>query len=456
MKKLFTIALLLFAVSAQSATWTIWTMTVTNGTTTNDSYTIKGNTRQGATNRTSTTFLTNAAPTWATTNIFSQFGGWRVPGVLITNTGPTNIIFEGYDIVMTASNFAVLSSNGYSPATNLWTLMFPFTSYAVGLRGTNANQLVGLITNATEQWPTNATPLANYATRSNTWLVGPIITNGAANGFALTNFTGTGTNLLLSNSIAHSLKLTNASGTFTSSTAVEWALTNATLVNATGSIHKPVLYSGGSGQEVIVTNTSGNSPAIYLDQSYADAGAGIGVRFGGVLYWGLSFDTNEAAIYSASGNLITMSAGHVYIGDAAFPITAQGVLQPLAITNGIYRGTNDWNGDLSVTSHAYSSVVNRPGANTAIPIGTNMTVELSGATAFADIHSFENRRAGYEFTAIFSGQVTNVIVNQSGSEGTAALRITTGTGGNITQTNNPAWARFRKRSGDWLVLERSN
>jgi hypothetical protein len=47
-------------------------------------------------------------------------------------------------------------------------------------------------------------------------------------------------------------------------------------------------------------------------------------------------------------------------------------------------------------------------------------------------------------------------VNQSGSEGTAALRITTGTGGNITQTNNPAWARFRKRSGDWLVLERSN
>jgi hypothetical protein len=429
-----TLLAFLFAFTASAATWTEWTMVVTNGTTTNDAYSIGATVRRGATNRTATTFTTNASPRWATTNILSQFGGWRVTGVLITNTGPTNIVFSGFGLIMTASNFCTLSSNGISSGTNTWSIDAPVEMFPTSLRTSNGNQIVYYMTNASAVLPTNAAPLSQFATRSNTWMVGAH----------------------LSNSVAQGLQLTNASGKFTNSVAVEWAMTNTTLVNATGSIHKPILYSGGSGEEVIITNTSGNSSSLYLDQSNDEAGAGIGVRFGGDLYWGFSFDTNEFALYSASGNLITLSAGHVYLGDAAFPITAQGVLQPLAITNGIYRGTNVWNGDVSYPSHSYSSMGNTPGINRLIPTGTNVIVELSGATTISHIGSFENTRVGKMFRVIVSGQVTNVILNQDLGEATAALRITTGTGGNVTQTNNPAWFDLLKRSGDYLLLERSN
>lgn len=137
--------------------------------------------------------------------------------------------------------------------------------------------------------------------------------------------------------------------------------------------------------------------------------------------------------------------------------TFSGVATFGSISNNTVTGTNNWNGDVSYSSSSYGSLVDSPGNNlsSGITIGTNYVVELSGAANIANICSFPSRRIGYEFRAIFSGAITNLIVHNSGAEGTSALRINTGTGGNITQTNQPAWATFRKRSTDWLLLEHS-
>ena len=147
--------------------------------------------------------------------------------------------------------------------------------------------------------------------------------------------------------------------------------------------------------------------------------------------------SNDATIYGAiTGNSVNANGGSL----GAMTVV----------------GTNNLNGTVLTLAGTYSSLVDSPGNNTAIDIGTNTVVEMSGSTQTANICSFAARDVGLEFKIIVSGATNVVIVNNSGAEGTTTRRITTGTGASLTLTNNPVWAKFRKRSAGYLLLEHSN
>jgi hypothetical protein len=125
----------------------------------------------------------------------------------------------------------------------------------------------------------------------------------------------------------------------------------------------------------------------------------------------------------------------------------------LAADSQLY-GTNIWHGDLSVTSHTYTSLVN--GDNSNVEIGTNYMAQLSGGTTTVNLHSFGLKREGIIVDVYLTGATNYVIYNESGTEGTATRRIVTGTGGNLTLTNAPSFLRVYRGPTRWYVMSRSN
>ncbi len=123
-------------------------------------------------------------------------------------------------------------------------------------------------------------------------------------------------------------------------------------------------------------------------------------------------------------------------------------------SNITHTGTNNWNGDIAFEARANTSQAN--GNNAGVVLGTNVLINLSGATTVATNTGFVAERAGSYHILFFDGAGTNVFLNESGVDTTSANRIITGTGGSITMTNQPAWAKVIYRSSRWYLLDHSD
>lgn len=151
----------------------------------------------------------------------------------------------------------------------------------------------------------------------------------------------------------------------------------------------------------------------------------------------------------------TTATNQIRLGTTKHTVSIPGVLQAASTTNSVMRGTNKWDGDLELTRRANSSPVN--GDNSGVVLGTNVVISITGPTTIGAYAGFSAERGDSFHFVRFSGAITNIIRNQSGLEATAANRIITGTGADLSLTNEPSWIQLiRNGSSDrWEVIAHS-
>lgn len=273
-------------------------------------------------------------------------------------------------------------------------------------------------------------------------------------------------------------------GTLQTPTLISPSLSNATIFGNT-TITGATLNLIGSGVNNFISLTATSTiaavgPIFYMARengitNAVDAGDVLGLI--GFTGWGTTAQKVGARIRaipmetftdSTAGTILlfettpsgsTTPVGRLHIGNDGF-ITLSNMLQVVvAVTNLTVAGTNKWQGDLSYSRYSNSGIIN--GNNSGILIGTNVVVELSGGTTIAQYAGFVASRDGDYRIVRMSGAVTNVIVDANdpiwSPDGTAARRITTGTGGALLLTNQPSWIKmmYRTASTSWEVLDHS-
>ncbi len=123
----------------------------------------------------------------------------------------------------------------------------------------------------------------------------------------------------------------------------------------------------------------------------------------------------------------------------------------LAATNSIFRGTNIISGDLSFTRLNVTSIAN--GNNSGLLFGTNTNIKISGPSAAFTFCGISGGRDGKVYRVTKTNSFTWTIANDSGTDPVAANRILTGTGADITVTNNPGtvWFYYDSEAARWNV-----
>jgi hypothetical protein len=146
------------------------------------------------------------------------------------------------------------------------------------------------------------------------------------------------------------------------------------------------------------------------------------------------------------------TTNQIRLGTSSDTISAPGIYAAPVTTNATLRGTNIINGRVDFTSRANTALAN--GNNAGVVLGTNVYVRLSGNTASATINGIAAEFDGSWHIAEFSNPVNSLIIaDNSGTDPTAANRIRTGTGADVTFTNNPVVLQFIYNASDarWKI-----
>lgn len=474
-KLLLAFAFLACFVRAHAATYSSITLTFTNIPTNGCTFTIDSTTVSW-TNAplNSTTWIQTNGIAGSATNLVRRLGA-QWPQYLAKQTNGTNVIIAGLGVTFGISgNYGFLVTNT-TTATNRWLVDLPFDNNFETNRTNTADALIyGLGKYArTNAFPANSQAMTNFVGLTNQQvLFNKKLTNAIAKGgtndtVAITNApTIGGSNAYLVVVFARDVTASNVVLQSISSAygnlgfLTNGALFGTALTNAVGTIIAPLIHTIGDediGDVLTITNSGAEPGIIFHNSDDEFGGAGMVFKFGGATYWSIISNTNEFAIGSESlGTLIGVNGTNVLVGAVG------SLIQLAAEAHGSsYFGTLARIGTLHPTNLIGSNLLQRfvsaagsytslvDGNNAGLPTGTNLVLELSGGSTISQIAGFSATIDGDEFEARFTGAITNWIVNESGSafstDATAANRIKTGTGGDITQTNQPAWARFRYR-----------
>jgi hypothetical protein len=443
------LALLLSSALANAAYVAI-NVTFTNAPVTGNTFTRNGSTATWTNAPINTaSWITTNGVTGSATNLMLWLTA-NYPSLNTRMTTASNIYVAGTDLALSLTGaYATLTTNS-QPTTNWHSLLIPWDTQPYSTNRTNdANELIyGLNKYATTNaFSEGAAALANHVSLVATQIVkNKILTNstvqgGSASNVTLVNIaTASGTIGSLTNGILQSTKLTNASGTLN---GIE--VSNAIV------------------QSLVVTN-----PTAYGSVSVNESTGNLGYASLGALVWYWVADTNGAfwlentdngdvpfrlSASSGGGTTFTLplavsNSASITLGLTASNVVAQTAL--VATNVSIGAGTNYWRGDISVSPRLYTSLVN--GDNTDLDYGTNAAIYASGGTTTVNLHSFVEGRTYQRFRMRMSGATNHIIFNESGTEGTAGRRITTGTGGNLTLTNQPTWAEFEYTGSRWEVV----
>jgi len=151
-------------------------------------------------------------------------------------------------------------------------------------------------------------------------------------------------------------------------------------------------------------------------------------------------------------NATSTTTNQIRLGTSSDKISAPGTYDAPVTTNATLRGTNIVNGRVDFTSRANTALAN--GNNAGVVLGTNVYVRLSGNTASATICGISAGQDGSWHIAEFANPVNSLIIaDNSGTDPTAANRIRTGTGADVTFTNNPVVLQFIYNASDarWKI-----
>lgn len=493
MRKILSILFLCFAANAFAASEYITaTMTITNSTLTNSVYYLNGNERLGSSNRTATTWVTNASPMYTATNIFSQLGTWPVSGVIVSNLNTNVLTFKGFGLTLVASNltgasysnFCELTFTTNTIATNTYALIVPPTALPASARASNGSYVVSYVNFATNAVDTNAAALTNYISigpqaqeaSNKIWNASRFV-NGSVSNSILTNIGRANiTNLASTNIYAHSnytammtvgggASITNlsspgsglaseklgagsvASGDLSiafgnSATATNensLAIGVATLVGGRNAI--------GIGYNAVVPTEGTNGVAIGVEAAVSSVG-GIAIGESAVV---AANHTNSVAIGAGS---VTTGTNQIVLGGSSHHVTVAGEFRGVRLTNVVTRGTNVINARVDFTSRANTSLVD--GYNTAIVLGSNVYVKLSGPSGAYTNTGFAAELDGSFHIVEFDNPANNftILDNTTANGEVAANRIRTTTGGLLNFTNNPVILPFIYNATDskWKLM----
>ena len=199
--------------------------------------------------------------------------------------------------------------------------------------------------------------------------------------------------------------------------------------------------SSAFGQDTLATSVQGTA--------IGNSAAASGGRSTSVGYGASAAHTNSSAFGQFA---TTTTTNEVVLGTANELVHVPGRIEGAVSTNGTLRGTNIINGRVDFTSRANTALAN--GNNAGVVLGTNVYVRLSGNTASATINGIAAEQDGSWHIAEFSNPVNSLIIaDNSGTDPTAANRIRTGTGADVTFTNNPVVLQFIYNASDarWKI-----
>jgi len=199
-----------------------------------------------------------------------------------------------------------------------------------------------------------------------------------------------------------------------------------------------------------------------------------GVRTTNAAFWGIPYMRGNLS-WAAGSNLVEDSASDFWNFNTGAAANTNTTARLRDLTNGVAayvstnwipqsRGSNNlWGGTNTVKgSLAYSPgfITTLANGNNRLVVGTNAYLRASGMTTTGGIISMAKDASGTPpedgFICVIriQGQTSLTIANESGSEATASLRITTGTGGTLTSTNNPAYLHtiYNGTAQRWEVI----
>lgn len=363
-------------------------------------------------------------PTPTRTNIFTLL--LDALSAYATNRAPTNAFFLSL-YVSTSGDVQVLLNDALTNGAVLGSHVVNsiFNGGALSNRVSNAGTLVGgSITNSTATNSTFGGGALSGRINSTAIVAGGGLSNTVADGFTVTNFTGIGTNTLNDAARGSVLLQVGGSGTY----ELQWGTTYFAIRDITYGINV-LQFTNDAGDVRAQFNTPGG------ELKTTDA-----------LYTGFIFpnasDTYDIGAPGSDFQDLFLS-GTATIG-------------ALVTTNLHSTGTNRFDLAVSFSATNITSLAN--GVNLVDP-GLKTTLRVSGPTA---AYSIDKITRGYDerFLRIRKNDsYTLTIANESGSGGGAATdRVVTGTGANITITNNPGVAEFSYDAtlGRWVLGYHSN
>jgi hypothetical protein len=463
MRNLF-FALMMCAVSAEAAYVSV-TVTFTNRTMIGSNFVVNGATKRWTNAPLNTVdWLTTNSPAGSATNL-QRFMAGNFPAYYSRLTTATNVVLSGTDLqwsipdnATVADSCCAISTNS-APTTNFHAILVPWDTQPWSTNRTNdADELIyGLNKYAlTNAFSTNAQALSNYVstgsgaqTFGNKTLTNSTIAGGTLSTNVLTNTIRANINLAVITNI------TGFGGTLSNNVGTNWTRLNVDRLHATNAIvdaltNRILVSTQIVSYGAVKINTNANSgvaASILLDSVYSFFAAGnyVGIE---------NVDTGQQMLRIEYGGNTVIPAPLV----ASNGVTAYtNALTGNNLTNSVIRGTNVWNGSVIYTPRANSGLAN--GFNSGIILGTNVYVQLSGPSGLYTNVGFAAEPSGSYHIVRLAMPAANVTIrNNDGLEATAENRITTGTGGELVLTNNPAWLKviYDGTSSRWQVIDRSN
>lgn len=469
MKRFLAFLFLLWTFAGGAAdTYVSFTLSITNVPVTSNTITINGNARRWTNATTLNTILTNAAGiNQSTTNLFNALGAFPERAVLISWVETNQIHFEGTNLNLSfATAWAAISSGSTGTLSTSYAFMFPFDRLSATNRTNNASELAYGIS----KYSTN--PILGMRITNVVGLNGTVnrLTNGNYKTPILespTQTNGYSTNAILDRPFTTNLvNRGSAISSIGSATGAEQLGTGATATNLTALAVGASALAGGVQATALGNAASAlgdSSIAIGKDSAtYVSAGNAISIGVDSIAGTNDAIAIGSAAVVTNIGGVAIGSSAastadyQIRLGTAAFTVDVPGRIVSDSHTNNTLTGTNVVKGDLSFTRFDNSGLAN--GNNAAILIGTNYFMNVSGPTAAFACNGFQGGRNGKSFVLQKTNSLTMTIANDSGVDPTAANRILTGTGADVTVTNNPGYVQFIYNAdlARWGILSKSN
>lgn len=495
------LALLFLVGSAAGADLITATVTFTNNPAGNGSnFVINGSTRTWTNDVSSspgTLVGTTNTSAMAATNLLNHLTSFpQSTGHYLYQTGPTNVLIRGRVgealTVTIGGNWGRVSYGTQSVSTPTIYVRVPYTVEAATNQTNVANGLVDYIEVASEVWATNTAALGNFLSKGITFgggtqeVVGPVrfrnfqgtntgfITGGTQRNGTFTNGQVFGTNGLLSDVVLLRPTLTNGANYGTPFRSPGGGTGSEQFgLNATASTNSATAIGNNASAAGVGSTSLGYNAAAGMENSialgaevelidFATNGVGIGfattvsARNGVALGWGAAVASSFTDSVSIGRGVEATDTNQVKLGRDDGSAYVPGRFLAGSHTNVTATGTNTVRGDLSFDAAVNSSVAN--GANAGVLLGTNVYIRIMGPSASYTLAGFAAERAGaYHILQLTNPAGTITIPNESGLEATAANRILTSTGADLSLTNNPSFLQLIRDGAAtrWRVMMHS-
>lgn len=450
---------------------------ITNAPSTNgQTVSVNGVTRIFTNTASGSTFIqTNASIGGTATNLYNHFSTYPIVGGALLSRTNTNCVVL-YIPAGTLVSFGISSNLGYvtsvtNSTTNGITPRFPIEVQVPNVATNLASLIVSALSGySTQAFATNSAALSNYLS------LGPQ-TQTFSNKIALntTNRNGTITNAVVTNSVFGAGTL--AGRVANSGTIVGGTITNATVTNST--VGGATLSGRINGAAAVIVDASVSNLVavanVYLGQTTITNGLYILTGDGAIRpflnianQWSLYGDTGAGYLVLTDDNLSQDIVQFAGADGTVFtlPVTVENnatvnsnltVLGSSTFLHTLASGSNRISGSLYLSRTNITTLAN--GVNLVDPGLYSTYIKVSGPSAAYSIDKINRGWDGRRITIQKTDSFTLTLANESGSGGGAAAdRVLTGTGANVTITNNPGFVTliYDPDTSRWGIESKSN